>query len=58
VKVVKDYRPVMLFSEQDRIDYSYYKKRLAKIASRILHKPVKALLEWFGEGAKTLGDFT
>ena len=58
VKAVDGYRPVMLFSEQDRIDYVYYKRRLAKLASRILRKPAKALLEWFNEGATTLGDFT
>jgi len=57
VKTTSNYKPVMLFSKQDQIDTAYYKKRLAKIASRILRKPAKALLEWFNEGATTLGDF-
>jgi len=54
VKTVDGYRPVVLFSEQDRIDYVYYKDRLAEIASRILDKPAKALRKLFDSGQRRL----
>lgn len=57
VKAVDNYKPVLLFSDEDRIDYDYYKNRLAQIASRILAKPAKKLRELFGCGQQTLGVF-
>lgn len=57
VKTVSDYKPVLLFSDEDRIDYDYYKNRLAQITSRILAKPAKALRKLFGSGQKILEEF-
>jgi len=57
VKAADGYRPVMLFSEQDSIDFIYYKKRLAEIASRILGKPAKKLLPLLLSGQKPLGEW-
>jgi len=57
VKAVDNYKPVLLFSDEDRIDYDYYKNRLAQIASRILAKPAKALRTLFGSGQKTMEEF-
>jgi len=54
VKAVNGYRVVMLFSQQDRIDYKYYKRRLAEIAGRILEKPAKKLLPLLLTGQKSL----
>ena len=54
VKAVDGYLPVVLFDKNDSIDYAYYKRRLAVVASRILMKPAKALLELFGSGQKPL----
>jgi len=58
VKAVNGYTIVLLFSEQDRIDYPYYKKRLAQIASRILGKPAKKLLPLLLTGQKPLERWT
>lgn len=57
VKAVDGYKPVLLFSKEHRIDYDYYKNRLAQIASRILGKPAKALRELFGSGQKGMEEF-
>lgn len=54
VKAVDGYRPVVLFSEQDRVDFAYYKRRLAEIASRILDKPAKKLLPRLLTGQNSL----
>jgi len=58
VKAVNGYCIVMLFSEQDRIDFVYYKRRLAEIASRILDKPAKKLLPLLLSGQKPLERWT
>lgn len=55
VKAADGYRVVMLFnSEQDRIDYMYYKRRLAVVASRILFQPAKQLLPLLRSGQTPL----
>lgn len=55
VKTIDDYKPVVLVPQRDRIDDKYYKRRLAEIASRILNKPAKKLLEKLGSGQNSLG---
>ena len=57
VKAVNGYMPVVLLSPDDKIDYTYYKHRLAEIASRILDKPAKSLLKLLGAGQKGLEEF-
>jgi len=58
VKAVDGYTPVALFSAQDRIDYEYFKDRLAEIASRILDKPAKSLRKLLASGQERLGRWT
>lgn len=58
VKVANgSYRPVMLLKDADKLDYKYYKKRLAKIAGAILNKKPKDLLCMFDSGAMMLEEF-
>ena len=57
VKTTNGYRPVVLFSQQDQIDFAYYKDRLAEIASRILFKPAKSLRKRLDVGQKSLEEF-
>jgi len=57
VKATSGYLPVLLFSEDDRIDYKYYKLRLAEIASRILNKDASALAVLLGCGQVSLEEF-
>jgi len=57
VKTTNGYRPVVLFSQQDQIDFAYYKDRLAEIASRILDKPAKSLRKRLDVGQKSLEEF-
>jgi hypothetical protein len=57
VKTINSYMPVVLLSPDDAIDYAYYKRRLAEIASRILFKPAKHLAKLLGAGQKGLEEF-
>jgi DNA polymerase elongation subunit (family B) len=57
VKTVNGYMPIVLLSSDDAIDYAYYKRRLAEVASRILFKPAKSLLKLLGSGQKNLEEF-
>jgi len=57
VKTVNGYMPIVLLSSDDAIDYAYYKRRLAEVASRILFKPAKSLVKLLGAGQKSLGEF-
>jgi len=57
VKTVNGYTPIVLLSSDAAIDYDYYKRRLAEVASRILFKPAKFLTKLLGTGQKGLEEF-
>jgi len=45
VKTTEGYKPVFLFSDDDQLDFDYYKERLAQVYCRIMFEKLTAKLK-------------